>query len=91
MKIYTVVQTHRHNYAAKDKYQQYLTHKLHHIPELNVDVNATEYQIQTQTDSYIDALNDAIHTSAKAAGCISSRQFTPKPYSGVPNYRLYGT
>ena len=39
---------------------------------------------------YIDALNDAIHTSAKEAGCIPSRQFTPKPY-WCQNYRLYGT
>jgi hypothetical protein len=68
------------NHTNNDKYKQYLQHKLSDLGSLTCMENLDSNAIQNKLDAYVTKVNDAIHTSAAAAGCTQQRKFKPKPY-----------
>jgi hypothetical protein len=65
------------NYANNQLYKVCLEHKLEQLaPFVIVD----QQTIQSQIDSYVEDVNNAIHSAAFEAGCTRHSKYKPKPY-----------
>ena len=62
------------------EYRNILTKKLQCIPTLNMLDIEDQNDCQWRIDSYMQAINKAIHSATKEAGCTPEVRFNPKPY-----------
>jgi hypothetical protein len=61
-------------------YKIYLEEKLRTLPLPDLSLLTEQVDVQEEIDCYLDKINAFIHDSAKDAGCVSNKQYKPKPY-----------
>ena len=68
------------NHYCNDMYKTTLENKLKLISMLDLSTVTDQDELQYEIECYVHTINTAIHDSAKEAGCVSKKQFKPKPY-----------